>query len=204
MNKICGTCKNEFPKTKHYFFVRKIKQYNTQGELKIYDSFRSDCIKCHGIKFGKRRIKKRCEELGCNLSGYKENWKKQYTETRTIDSDAKEKLSEGQYNHYLNLLKDNLVWDYEGYLKRVKKSKKETIKRLVNEVLSKQKYFTKEDKRLALRMYSRDESSRLTDSYIANRLMRKKIKELTPEIIKTKRLTIQLKRELKKNNIKIK
>jgi len=92
----------------------------------------------------------------------------------------------------------------KDYLKRVKKSKKETIKRLVNEVLSKQKYFTKEDKRLALRMYSRDESSRLTDSYIANRLMRKKIKELTPEIIKTKRLTIQLKRELKKNNIKIK
>jgi len=40
--KTCITCKKEFPKTKEYFFTRKIKQQNSKGELKIYESFRSN------------------------------------------------------------------------------------------------------------------------------------------------------------------
>jgi len=204
MNKICGTCQSEFPKTKDYFFVRKIKQYNAQGKLKIYNSFRSDCKACYSKKSYKNKVKNKCKKLNCNTSEYAKEWKRQYTEKRTIDLEAKEVLTEGQYNHYIKLLKKEAVENYDDYLKRVEKSKANRNEILRNEVLSKQKYFTKEDKRLALRMYSRDESSRLTDSYIANRLMRKKIKELTPDIIETKRLTLKLKRELKNNNVKIK
>jgi hypothetical protein len=42
----------------------------------------------------------------------------------------------------------------------------------------------------------------LKSSYVADK-MRRRVKDLTPEIIETKRLIIQLKRELKNNNVKI-
>jgi cytochrome c553 len=80
--KICGTCKKEFPKTTEYFFPRIIKQKLSNGETAIYNSFRSDCIKCHGKKGHKRKVKKRCLELKCSVSEYRINWKKQYSNTR--------------------------------------------------------------------------------------------------------------------------
>jgi len=201
--KTCGNCNNEYPKTKEYFYIKKIKQKLATGEIAVYNSFRSDCVKCHVIKSEERRIKKRCKELNCDVQDYRENWKKQYRETRTIDLDSKEKLTQGQYTFFRTLLKSDLVFDLESYFKRINDSNKQRNERLVNEVLSKQKYFTKEDKRLALRMYAKNEKDRLTDSYISNHVMKKNISDLSPEIIETKRLTIQLKRELKINNIKI-
>jgi hypothetical protein len=36
-------------------------------------------------------------------------WKEQYTETRTSDLKAKEILTEGQYNHYLKLLRNGII-----------------------------------------------------------------------------------------------
>jgi len=203
MKKTCVNCNNEYPKTKEYFFIRKIKQKLSTGEIAVYNSFKSDCIKCHGIKGGANRIKKRCKEFNCDVQDYRENWKQQYTETRTIDLDSKEKLTQGQYGFFTTLLKANLVVDLESYFKRIKDSKQQRNERISNEALSKKKYFTKEDKRLALRMYAKNKKDRLTDSYISNVVMKKKISDLSPEIIETKRLTIQLKRELKINNIKI-
>ena len=201
--KKCCKCKKEYPKTKEYFFVRKIKQYNAKGDLKIYNSFRSFCKSCHGKQGGKLKIRKRCEELNCDVSDYRKKWKEQYTETRTSDLKAKEILTEGQYNHYLKLLRNGIITTVKEYFIQVEKSKEERNERLVSGVLDRQKYFTKEDKRLALRMYAKNEMYRLTDAYVSNLLMRRKISDLTPEIIETKRITIQLKRELKSNNIKI-
>jgi len=201
--KTCGNCNNEYPKTTEYFFIRKIKQKLSTGEIAVYNSFRSNCIKCHKIKAEKRRVEKRCKELNCDVKDYRKNWKQQYTETRTIDLYSKEKLTQGQYGFFRTLLKANFVADLESYFKRVIESKKQRNERIRNEALSKKKYFTKEDKRLALRMYAKNDKDRLTDSYISNQVMKKNISELSPEIIETKRLTIQLKRELKINNIKI-
>jgi hypothetical protein len=133
--KTCTNCKIEFPKTKDYFFVKIIKQQNKSG-LAIYNSFRSICKKCHGKKGEENRIKKRCLEMDCNISKYRENWKKQYSKTR-------------------------IKYD------------------LIN-FKTKSKYHSKE----------------LTDYYIANRF-RLKMKEIPKEMIQTKRLIIQLKRELK-------
>lgn len=201
--KTCGTCKNKYPKTTEYFFVKKIKQQDAKGELKIYNSFRSDCKKCHAKKGEKKRIEKRCKEMGCNVSEYSVSWKKQYTRTRTIDLEAKKHLTEGQYNRYILLRKNDKTLDYKTYLKNVEKNKQQRNNRLIKEVLSKKKYFTKQDKRLALRMYARNEKDRLTDAYVANVVMKCKISDLSPEIIETKRSIIKLKRELKINNIKI-
>tara|TARA_B110000211_G_C14013769_1_gene524433 strand:+ start:166 stop:786 length:621 start_codon:yes stop_codon:yes gene_type:complete len=201
--KTCGTCKKEYLKTTEYFFTRKIKQYNTKGDLKIYNSFRSDCKECRAEKGNKRRIKNRCKEMNCDISEYRENWKSQYSKTRTIDLEAKKHLTQGQYNLFKRLKKKNNSLDYKTYLKNVENSKQQRNERLVNEVLSKKKYFTKEDKRIALRMYAKNERNRLTNAYVANMVMKCKISDLSPEIIKTKRNIIKLKRELKYNNIKI-
>jgi cytochrome c553 len=80
--KVCGTCKTEFPKTEEYFFKKTTKQQNKSG-FAVYYSFRSDCIKCHGKKGMTLKIKKRCQEMNCDVSDYRENWKKQYSKTRT-------------------------------------------------------------------------------------------------------------------------
>ena len=202
MKKKCTKCNEEFPKTNKYFFVKTTKQKLSSGKIAIYKGFRSNCKNCHSFKGNEIRIKKRCKELGCDISNYRENWKKQYTHTRTTDLEAKKNLTEGQYNHFIKLKKSNNI-DYKTYLENVKKSKEERNNRLRNDVLSKQKYFTKEDKRLALRMYAKNEKDRLTDSYVSNMVMKCKISDLSPEIIETKRNIIKLKRELKSNNIKI-
>ena len=80
--KICSCCKKKFPKTKEYFFAKVIKQQNKSG-LAIYHSFRAICKRCNNKKTEANRIKKRCKEMDCDVSDYKENWKKQYSETRT-------------------------------------------------------------------------------------------------------------------------
>ena len=201
--KDCVTCKNTYPKTVEYFFAKKIKQYNSKGKLKTYNSFRSDCKKCKVKKEEKKRIEKRCKEMNCNVFEYRDNWKRQYSKTRTIDLEAKNNLTKGQYNHYKRLKKMDKTLDLKAYLKNVEGNKNQRNERLRNEALSRQKYFTKEDKRLALRMYAKNESDRLTNAYVANTIMRCKISDLSPEIIETKRNIIKLKRELKKNNIKI-
>ena len=194
--KTCGTCKKEYPKTKKYFFIKKIKQKLATGKIAIYNSFRSDCKKCFGSKGEKRRIKQRCKELDCNILDYRKNWKKQQSETRIIDAEAREFLTKGKYSYYLILLKKGAVTDLKSFLLYTENSKLERNKRIVKEVLSKQKYFTKEDKRLALRMYARNNKDRLTDCYIANHVFKCKIADLSPSIIETKRNIIKLKREL--------
>ncbi len=80
--KKCTCCKLEFPKTEDYFFAKVIKQQNKSG-LAIYHSFRAICKSCNNKKTEEKRIKKRCKEMNCNVSDYRENWKKQYSETRT-------------------------------------------------------------------------------------------------------------------------
>lgn len=80
--KKCTCCNLEFPKTEDYFFAKVIKQQNKSG-LAIYHSFRAICKSCNNKKGEANRIKKRCKEMNCDVSDYRENWKKQYSETRT-------------------------------------------------------------------------------------------------------------------------
>lgn len=203
MKKTCKICKKEYPKTEDYFFVRKTKQKLASGKIAFYKGFRSNCKKCHSKKGEERRVKKRCEELECNILDYRKNWKKQYTETRTVDLDAKNNLTQGQYNHYIRLKKNDSDLDHKTYLKKVEVNKKLRNNKFKSALLSKKKYFTKEDKRLAIRMYAKNAKDRLTDAYVANTVMKCKVSDLSPDIIETKRNIIKLKRELKSNNVKI-
>ena len=196
--KTCRSCNIEIPKNDTYFFKRNTKQVNSKGEIKIYNSFRSDCKKCCGKKNEKRRVKKRCDELGCDVDNYKKNWKKQYKKTVAKDLVAMEILTKSQYQNYLVLLKSGYVTDYKSYLKRIEKNKEKRNYRVLNSVMDRMKYFTIEDRKKAIKKYAKNEMLRVTDSYVANVVMKTPVKELSPQIIETKRLIIKLKRELNK------
>jgi len=189
--KMCGTCGKEFPKTKDYFFERTIKQKNKSGYAE-YKSFKSDCKKCHGKKGNQRRVEKRCEELNCSTSEYRANWKKQYSETRTIDKSAKKELSKGQYRVYLQKLSDGIVSNVDEY-------RQEVFKNRHSKPWSRKfdyggKVFLTLKERLNKSHSIRRDN--LTDTYILNALGFKK-GELPNEVIETKRLIIKLKREVR-------
>ena len=194
-NKTCGTCRKEYPKTKNYFFIRKIKQHNAKGELKIYNSFRSDCKSCRAKKGSKRRVAKRCKEMNCDISEYRENWKKQYSKTRTMDLVAKNQLTNGEYNVYRSYLKKGLIFSVKEYRERV------YVNKHSKPWLRKFDYGGKvflEDKERRNKA-NRNKIDNITDSYITNYLGYKK-NEVPKEIIETKRLLIKLKRELNITN----
>ncbi len=183
--KICTKCKKEFPKTLEYFFRRITKQKLANGNIAEYETFRSCCKKCHGNKGEECRIKKRCEEMGCEIDDYRENWKKQYSETRTKHPEIKH-LSE-------SVKKTLRKWIDNGYNFTTYKQYRIDCRKKLSKLRRKYDYGScdfvpqKEKNRRGIK--------NLTDGYIAL-IMNMSVKELTPELIETQRLVIKLKREL--------
>ena len=188
MEKKCCACRKEFPKTTEYFFTRKIKQFNAKGELKIYDSFRSDCNKCRANKADIRRVKKRCKEMGCDVSEYREKWKEQYSKTRIKNPDLR---NEGLNYQVANNISE---WQKEGYVFTTYEQYRLDIRKKYSK--SKRKYdygdvdFIPKDKA------NRRGIINITDAYIAL-MLGYPVSEVPKDIIETKRLIIKLKRELK-------
>lgn len=185
--KKCTCCNLEFPKTEDYFFAKIIKQQNKSG-LAIYHSFRAICKNCNNKKGEANRIKKRCKEMNCDISDYRENWKKQYSETRTFVKEITN-LPKGVQGVIRKKIKDGYVFtNYEQYRIYCRKN--------VSRVKRKYDYgnvdFVPKEK------LSKSGIINLTDAYIALTL-KAKVKEIPKEIIETKRLTILLKRTLKNN-----
>ena len=182
--KICSCCKKKFPKTKEYFFAKVTKQQNKIG-LAIYHSFREICKSCNNKKTEANRIKKRCKEMDCDVSDYKENWKKQYSETRTFVKEIAH-LPKGIQSVIRKKIKDGYVFtNYEQYRIDCRKN--------ISQVKRKYEYgnidFVPKGIQTGIKY--------LTDGYIALTL-KAKVKEVPKEMIEFKRLTIQLKRELEK------
>lgn len=180
--KKCTCCKLEFPKTEDYFFAKVIKQQNKSG-LAIYHSFRAICKSCNNKKTEENRIKKRCKEMNCNVSDYRENWKKQYSETRTFVKEISH-LPKGVKSVIRKKIKDGYIFtNYEQYRIDCRKN--------VSQVKRKYEYgnidFVPKGIQTGIKY--------LTDGYIALTL-KAKVKEVPKEMIEFKRLTIQLKREL--------
>ena len=180
--KKCTCCNLEFPKTEDYFFAKVIKQQNKSG-LAIYHSFRAICKRCNNKKTEANRIKKRCKEMNCDVSDYRENWKKQYSETRTLVKEISN-LPKGVQSVIRKKIKDGYVFsNYEQYRIDCRKN--------VSQVKRKYEYgnidFVPKGIQTGIKY--------LTDGYIALTL-KAKVKEVPKEMIEFKRLTIQLKREL--------
>jgi len=180
--KKCTCCNLEFPKTEDYFFAKVIKQQNKNG-LAIYHSFRAICKSCNNKKGEENRIKKRCKEMNCDVSNYRENWKKQYSETRTFVKEISH-LPKGVQSVIRKKIKEGYVFtNYEQYRIDCRKN--------VSQVKRKYEYgnidFVPKGIQTGIKY--------LTDGYIALTL-KAKVKEVPKEMIEFKRLTIQLKREL--------
>ena len=181
--KTCTSCKKELPKTEDNFFIKITKQQNKSG-LAIYRSFRSICKSCNNKKTEENRVKKRCKEMGCNISEYRKKWKEQYTETRTHFKEFKEYSLDTRKRMFKYKEEGNDVSTYKKY--------KELGKLKISKIRRKYDYgnidFVPKNTQTGIK--------HLTDGYIALTL-KQRVKEVPKELIEFKRLTIQLKRELK-------
>lgn len=190
--KVCTKCLSEYPKTTDYFFAKIIKQKLSNGETAIYNTVRSNCKKCHGENGGKRRVKKRCKELNCDVSNYRAKWKDQYTKTRTLHPEAKDKLTESQYNVYCQLFNKGEVSNFIDYLYRIEAKKRTQSKRCIKNTSYKKIQNYRNE-------YYKEDRKKLKDSYVSNNLLGFKVGEVPKDMIQTKRLLMQLTRELNKN-----
>lgn len=187
--KKCGQCKNDFEKTHDNFHKKIIKQKNAIGELKTYIGFRSVCKKCHLIKVNEIRQNKRCKELNCSIEYYRENWKKQYSETRIK---YKETIFMTQSKRNVVRKKINKGYKYISDIQYKKDC-------LLNISKAKQK-FDYGDEMPTLKQVRKVNNDKkrdlITEAYISNSLGFK-VGELPKELIETKRLLIKLKREIR-------
>lgn len=182
--KTCVCCKIEFPKNEDYFFKRVIKN-KTKNGIVVYNTFRSFCKKCHAKKTEINRIKKRCEEMNCDISDYRDNWKKQYSETRTHVKGISN-LPKGVQNIIRKKVKSGYLFTtYEKYRIDCRKNISKSARKYDYGDID----FVPKNTQTGIKY--------LTDGYIALSLG-KKVSEVPKEIIETKRLIIKLKRELKK------
>lgn len=190
--KKCGECKNEFPKTTEYFFLRIIKQKLVDGSTVEYLSLKSICKKCHGTKANELRIQKRCNEMGCETKDYRENWKKQYSKTRTLNPEI-------SHLHYS--LRG-------GIRKKIRKGYKYTnheqykLDCRSNVSMCHRKYDYGDKKLLTTKDINNKRTQVMSDSYLALAIGLS-VNEIPKEMIETKRLIYTLKRELRNNNFKI-
>ena len=190
--KKCNTCGIEYPKTTEYYYRKKIKQKLADGSIAIYDSYRSDCKTCCNKKNEDRRIKKRCEEMNCDISEYRKKWKEQYSRTRT----KCQKISHLPRSIRASILKKIK----KGYVFTTYEQYKIDCRSNISKARRKYDYgevcfVSKEDK-------SKSGIVNLTDSYVAMS-MRIPVDEAPKELIEVKRNILKLKRELKNNNVKI-
>lgn len=184
--KTCTNCKIEFPKTLEYFLLKPKRK---DCKWKINEIYRSNCKKCWYQKTSEQRILKRCNELKIERHHW-DNWKIQ------------------------NMLK-NPIFQFKD--ERLKEFKRPLRARILKKIQKENYVFTTienyykectENKSQAQRIYDYNHKGKISkelikevlpDYYIAAR-MGKHIKEVPKEIIETKRLILQLKRELKTIN----
>ena len=183
--KICNCCNLEFPKTKDYFFTKIIKQQNKSG-MATYNSLRSICKNCSNKKTQENRIKKRCKEMNCDVLDYRENWKKQYSETRILFKEINDAPMINKTTIHNKIRNGYIYTTYEQYRIDCRKN--------LSQVRRKYNYgdidFVPKGTQTGIK--------HLTDGYVALTI-RLKVKEVPKEMIELKRLIIQIKREIKNN-----
>jgi hypothetical protein len=202
INKTCGLCKKEFPRTEDYFFIKVIRQKLAGGEIAIYYSFRSDCKKCHGLKGKKRKHKHKSLEHNCTVEEYAQKaklignirrWegkrKYHFLDDLPISNIKKEWIKQIIRQGYSFTTYEQLLADRKEYRKSVMDKKRKIplpkgFYRLKDIPDKERKYLI---------------NRRLTEGRLANWLGFK-VGELPKEVIETKRLIVELRRIINNNN----
>lgn len=187
-NKTCCSCGELMPRTKEFFFIKKCKQKLKTGENVVYSSFRSDCKRCFFLKNDKRRIQKRCKELGCSIDDYHTAWREKYSDDRTKYPELKAIPKTRRWHVSAKINKGYKFTTIEQYKKDCS----------LNVSLARRKYdYAIKDRCLTLKEKNAMMSKVLPDSLVCNR-MGFKINEVPKDVIEMNRLLIQIKQELKK------
>jgi len=182
--KKCCRCKKKYPKTLEYFFQRIYKHKLTNGTIVSYEGFRSTCKKCHIIISNNKRIEKRCAEMGCNVSDYRENWLKQMARAKTLYPELID-ISPIKKPAIRKKLRNGYQFTtYEQY----KKDCGNNISK------AKRKYDYGQVDRVSIKM-RQDMYQKVVTNARAAMIMGLSVKEVPKEIIETKRTLIILKRE---------
>jgi hypothetical protein len=181
--KTCTKCKKELPKTLEYFLLKSKRKNCNWNIIEIY---RSNCKKCWYQKTAEQRVLKRCNKLGIERIKWNE-WKVQNMLKNPIFQFKDERLKEFKRPLRARILKkiqeDNYIFTtIENYYKECTENRSN----------SKRKY----NYNISGKITAEIIKEKLPDYYVVAS-MGKLIKEVPKEIIETKRLLMQLKRELK-------
>jgi hypothetical protein len=212
INKICTECNEKLPANNNYFGYQKNGKY----------SLRSKCKECNKKYLAKYRSTYESKERHrlYMIKYRKENPLKSKEVANRSRDKHKEKINKNRREKYLNdpTFKQKCIAIEKKYKesgrRREVNSTPECLKkgRIRNANKRKNKDY-REKEYLKNEVYRKENKEKLHKMHFENRLnlipsyvaqsMGISVKDLTPEIYETKKIIIQLKRELKNNNIKI-
>lgn len=212
INKICTGCNKKLPANNNYFGSQKNGKYSLRSKCK-------ECTKKIRAKYTSTDKYKERHRLSM-IKYRKENPLKSKEISNRSRNKHKEKINKQARDKYLNdpfykqkrldiekKYKDSgrrkEVQSTPEYLEksRVRSANRRKNKEYREKENLKSEIYRKENKDKLNKMHT-EKILNLAPSYVAQ-TMRISVKDLTPEIYETKKIIIELKRELKSNNIKI-
>lgn len=188
----CKCCESELPENDKYFYPTKMLRYRKDGSSENYFWLNTICRQCLRKKDRDKAALKRMKDHGfADIVEYKKK-------IQEIKSNCnKDKILMPELSHLSRSLRYTIYKKIKnGYVF----STYEQYKKDGGKPGGKRKYDYSHNGKLTNKEQNGMKRHLLLDSYIASDLLAKSVKELPQEIIETKRLIIQLKRELKNNN----
>lgn len=209
LTKICVDCGNDFPATTKYWYKQKKGKYGLKSKCKICENARMKIYRStpeyreyHRIDVAKRRAKDPEQYRKINRQSRERNKDRinaKNKERYLNDPEFKQKCIDRETLYKESGRRYDVSNTPEQRAKAVERIKK---RRLIPEKVEEDRKIEaiwKDKNREKIRASDRKKRYDLIDSYVAQS-MRKKLGNLTPEIIETRRLIIKIKRELKYNN----
>tara|TARA_R110000744_G_scaffold73436_1_gene146978 strand:- start:2 stop:643 length:642 start_codon:yes stop_codon:yes gene_type:complete len=212
MKKICKECKKKLPANNSYFGYHIKSKKTLRAKCK-------ECVKIYRKKYTSTDKYKEKHRLSM-IKYRKENPLRSKEISNRSRNKNKEKINKKARYKYLNdpfykqkLLDIEKKYKDSGRRKEVQSTPECLEKSRVRSANRRKNKEYREKDNLRSEIYRKENKDKLNKMHFENRLnlipsyvaqtMRVSVKDLTPEIYETKKLIIELKRELKNNNVKI-
>jgi hypothetical protein len=211
ITKVCTTCNKELPATKDNFNAQKNGRFGLRSICKPCTKiYRKQYTSTDAYKkvHRERQVKWRKDNPEKSLELSRKNYRK-HSKRRNIeriekyhtDPVFKAKVKERERRYKESGRRYEVQSTPEQREKAIIRSKKRRLNPKQKAHDDKRDKIWRENNKDKLRKMHTEYRENLRDSYVAHS-MRVSVKDLTPDILETKRLIIKLKRELKNNNLK--
>ena len=212
INKICTGCNKKLPANNNYFGYQKNGKYSLRSKCK-------ECVKKYRAKYTSTDEYKEKHRL--SMIRYRKNNPLKSKEVANRSRNKhKEKINKNRREKYLNdpTFKQKCIdiekkYKESGRRREVNSTPECLKKGRIRSANKRKNKEYREKEYLRNEVYRKENKEKLHKMHVENRLnlipsyvaqsMRISVKDLTPEIYETKKIIIELKRELKSNNIKI-